>query len=206
MLPCPHPRAPLPPDLPAVCARGWVYNRGSLILLCDGAPVRAVPRLEAGRASCGLEKPMASRILGGQAWLGVPGGHLGMRPWPEGLGWGGRVPRTEGGSHCRQVARGGDSAAQLCLALTTPWTVCSPPGSMGFSRQEHWSGCHFLLQGIFPTQGLNPGLLYRQADPLPTGASHEFTPSPLPQPPAWATSWKGGRLWVVGGQQRAWAG
>ena len=29
---------------------------------------------------------------------------------------------------------------------------------MGFSRQEYWSGCHFLLQGIFPTQGSNPGL------------------------------------------------
>ena len=29
------------------------------------------------------------------------------------------------------------------------------PLSMGFSRQEYWSGVHFLLQGIFPTQGLN---------------------------------------------------
>ena len=28
----------------------------------------------------------------------------------------------------------------------------------GFPRQEYWSGCHFLLQGIFPTQGSNPGL------------------------------------------------
>ena len=36
---------------------------------------------------------------------------------------------------------------------------------MGFPRQEHWS-CHFLLQGIFLTQGLNPRLLYWQADPL----------------------------------------
>ena len=32
------------------------------------------------------------------------------------------------------------------------------PPSMEFSRQEYWSGCHFLLQGIFPTQGSNPGL------------------------------------------------
>ena len=29
---------------------------------------------------------------------------------------------------------------------------------MGFSRQEHWSGFHVLLQGIFPTQGSNPHL------------------------------------------------
>ena len=30
--------------------------------------------------------------------------------------------------------------------------------SVGFSRQESWSGLHALLQGIFPTQGSNPGL------------------------------------------------
>ena len=30
---------------------------------------------------------------------------------------------------------------------------------MGFSRQEYWSGLPYLLQGIFPTQGLNPRLL-----------------------------------------------
>ena len=37
----------------------------------------------------------------------------------------------------------------------------SPPGSLslGFSRQEYWSVCHFLLQGIFLTQGSNPHLL-----------------------------------------------
>ena len=40
--------------------------------------------------------------------------------------------------------------------FVTPWTVaCHTPLSMGFSRQEYWSGCHALLQGIFPTQGSN---------------------------------------------------
>jgi len=29
---------------------------------------------------------------------------------------------------------------------------------MEFSRPELWSGSHSLLQSIFPTQGLNPGL------------------------------------------------
>ena len=43
--------------------------------------------------------------------------------------------------------------------FVTPWTVANQgPLSMGFSRQEYWSGCHFLLQGIFLTQGSNPGL------------------------------------------------
>ena len=36
----------------------------------------------------------------------------------------------------------------------TPWTIaCQAPLSMGFSRLEYWS-CHFLLQGVFPTPGI----------------------------------------------------
>ena len=37
---------------------------------------------------------------------------------------------------------------------------CSPPGTSvhRILQAEYWSGCHFLLQGISPTQGLNPGL------------------------------------------------
>ena len=48
---------------------------------------------------------------------------------------------------------------------------------MEFSRQEYWSGCHFLLQGLFLTQGLNPSLLYLlhwQEDSLPL--SHPGSP------------------------------
>ena len=40
--------------------------------------------------------------------------------------------------------------------FATPWTVAwQVPLSRGFTRQEYWMGCHFLLQGIFPTQGSN---------------------------------------------------
>ena len=40
-----------------------------------------------------------------------------------------------------------------CLTLATPWAVaCQAPLSMGFLKQECWSGCHFLLQGISLTQ------------------------------------------------------
>ena len=58
----------------------------------------------------------------------------------------------------------GGLLTKLCLTLKTPWTVaCQAPLSMGFFMQECWSGLHFLLQGIFLTQGSNPGLLhYRQ--------------------------------------------
>ena len=45
--------------------------------------------------------------------------------------------------------------------FVTSWTIaCQAPLSMGFSRQEYWGGCHFLLQGTFLTQELNPGLLH----------------------------------------------
>ena len=41
------------------------------------------------------------------------------------------------------------------------WTVAhQAPLSMGFSRKNTGVGCHALLQGIFPTQGLNPGVLH----------------------------------------------
>ena len=40
-----------------------------------------------------------------------------------------------------------------------PWTAAYQASqSMGFSRQDAGVGCHFLLQGIFPIQGSNPGL------------------------------------------------
>ena len=43
--------------------------------------------------------------------------------------------------------------------FVTPWTVAyQAPPSMGFFRHNTGVGCHFLLQGIFPTQGSNLGL------------------------------------------------
>ena len=51
------------------------------------------------------------------------------------------------------------SDAQLCFC--NPWTVAHQALlSMDFSKQEYWSGLPFLLQGIFLTQGSNPGLLH----------------------------------------------
>ena len=69
--------------------------------------------------------------------------------------------------------------AQSCPTLWGPWTViCQAPLSMGFSRQEYWSGCHSILQGIFPTQGSNPRLLCllhckQILYPLNHGGSHK---------------------------------
>ena len=47
------------------------------------------------------------------------------------------------------------SAGQWC-PTATPWAI----QSMEFSGPEYWSGQPSLLQGIFSTQGSNPGLLH----------------------------------------------
>ena len=45
--------------------------------------------------------------------------------------------------------------------FATLWTVTwQPPLSMGFSHKNIGVAWHFFLQGIFPTQGLNPHLLH----------------------------------------------
>ena len=55
------------------------------------------------------------------------------------------------------------------------WTVAlQGPLSVGFSRQEYCRGCHGLLQGIFPTQGSNPGLLHWQTGSLPLGSFYIY--------------------------------
>ena len=40
----------------------------------------------------------------------------------------------------------------------TPWTVaCQAPPSVGFSRQEYWSGLPFPSPGDIPDPGIKPG-------------------------------------------------
>ena len=47
----------------------------------------------------------------------------------------------------------------LYQTLCDPWTMAhQAPVSMGFAKQEYWSGSPCLFQGIVPTQRLNPCL------------------------------------------------
>ena len=53
--------------------------------------------------------------------------------------------------------RKNESESAGCSVMSNsvaPWAVArQAPLSMGFPGQEYWSGCHFLLQGVFPTWG-----------------------------------------------------
>ena len=53
--------------------------------------------------------------------------------------------------------------------FATPWTVAyQAPPSMGFSRQECWSGLPFPSPGDLPDPGIKPGSPALQADALPS--------------------------------------
>ena len=69
---------------------------------------------------------------------------------------------------CRLFCLCALSHSVVSTSLWPHGLLCSPL-FMGFSRQEYWSGSHFLLQDIFLTQGSNPHLLrllHQQADSL----------------------------------------
>ena len=51
--------------------------------------------------------------------------------------------------------------------FATPWTVAhQDPPSMGFSRQEYWSGLPFPSPGDLPDPGIEPRSPALQADAL----------------------------------------
>ena len=57
-----------------------------------------------------------------------------------------------------------------CFQLfATPWTVAHQSSlSMGFSRQEYWSGLPFPSPGDLPNPGIKPESPVLQADTLPS--------------------------------------
>ena len=63
---------------------------------------------------------------------------------------------------------GGGLVAELYLTLTTPWTLaCQAPLSMGFHRQEYWSGLPFPSPGDLLNPGIKPRSPDLQEDSLP---------------------------------------
>ena len=87
--------------------------------------------------------------------------------------------------------------------FATPWTVAyQVPPSVGFSRQEYWSGLPFPSPGDLPDPGIKPGSPALQTDGLPSEPPGK--PSVLPQAlpkrteTRAAKSWKPKIRWVSG--------
>ena len=71
---------------------------------------------------------------------------------------------------------GGGLVAKWCPTLAIPWTVAGQaPLSLGFSRQEYWSGLPFPSPGDLPDPGIKPRSPAWQADSFPS----ELQGSPL---------------------------
>ena len=72
-------------------------------------------------------------------------------------------------SHPLTILSGGGLVAKSCPTLVTPWTVaCDVPLSMGFSRQEYWSGLAFPSPGNPLDPGIEPRSPALQVDSLLT--------------------------------------
>ena len=67
------------------------------------------------------------------------------------------------------------SVASVVSSSATPWTVAHPaPLSMGFSRQEYWSGLPYPSPGDLPNPGIEPS--------SPMSPALHFTTEPLGKP------------------------
>ena len=76
--------------------------------------------------------------------------------WVQSPGW--ENPLEKG--------KGIHSSIQACRI---PWTVAyQAPPSMGFSKQEYWSGLPFPSPGDLPNPGIEPRPSTLQADSLPS--------------------------------------
>ena len=67
------------------------------------------------------------------------------------------------------------------ILFVTPRTVAhQAPPSMGFSRQEYWSGFPFLSPGDLPDPGIEPRSPVLQADSLPPELQGKLLPLVIP--------------------------
>ena len=78
-----------------------------------------------------------------------------------------------------QLSSSSSLVAKSCPTFATPQIVATL--SMGFSRQEHWSGLPFPSPGELPDTGIKPlsPHLHWQVDSLPLNHQGSL-PSPLP--------------------------
>ena len=124
-----------------------------------------------------INTDITCKTAGGNLLYTAQGTLLGVPWWPRGVGregWKGG-PKVRG---CVYVGSKSQSRLQLSA---TPWTVArQAPLSMGFPRQEYWSGLTFFSSGYLPDPGIKPS--------SPALAGGFFTTAPLVYTYSWFTS------------------
>ena len=88
-------------------------------------------------------------------------------PWPPSMG---------------HASRGGKVKSLSCVQLfAAPWTVaCQDSPSMGFARQEYWSGLPFPSPGHLPNPGTEPVSHALHAYSLPSDPPGKPKPGDFP--------------------------
>ena len=97
------------------------------------------------------------------------------------------------------IGHGSCESVRVSVASDSLWPHGLHPTRLlcpwGFPGKNTGVGCHFLLQGIFPTQGLNPRLLHCRQPPslhvILYQLSHQGSPGKIPIT---------GRLFLLGDQ------
>ena len=87
------------------------------------------------------------------------------------------------GTHVSDTIRPSPVAwEEVAVPISEQQTRTSVPPSMGFSRQEYWSGPPFPSPEVLPDPGIEPGSPVLQADALPSEPPGKlFLPqTPLP--------------------------
>ena len=87
----------------------------------------------------------------------------GMATHSSVLAW--RIPRTEEPGRLLLLLLSHFSRVRLCETLCT--AACQAPPSLGFSRQEYWSGLPCPSPGDLPDPGIEPRSPVLPADSLP---------------------------------------
>ena len=72
------------------------------------------------------------------------------------------IAKQRPGMHLLKQWKGKVKSLSRARLFAAPWVVACTKflHPWDFQGQSPGVGCHFLLQGIFPTQGSNPGLLH----------------------------------------------
>ena len=95
-----------------------------------------------------------------------------------------------------------ESESEVVSNSATPWTVaCQAPLSMGFSRQEYWSGLPSPSPGDLPYPGIDPGLPHCRQTLYPLSHQGRLTP--------WTNIFQMTNTWyykIMGGQKRPFKG
>ena len=139
----------------AAAESAWVSLHFDLWLKCffSGHPLKAPPMVLVIVRAGSMPLPPSSSITGS-----------------ENDGWAARlVSEQNGPAQGREAPASGGSLERPEHRMTTPRTAAhQAPPSMGFSRQECWSGLPFPYPGDLPDPGIEPRSPSSQADALPS--------------------------------------